>query len=280
MGSCSFDDRVIYNIPVSRMEDYAHCPVVARSRDPRELYEVAAGKGRDTPLAYLQLLDARRDSGPLTRRVPGVPVDLVMGDTEKELALLYEHTPLTARGPVRVTVPAGKGFAGAVRLATSLNFAVKVETGQPSSALVDELLKILDLYLHGATVTQPVEFFHSVLSGLCREESFSLWEIQEEDPLLFRHVHENGRESLAGRFKECEEAPVVFMERFPKKVLEERGECSLCEYFSFCSGYFKWPDGDFPCEGVKRIFATLREAAEELKRDLARSSRKQHGEPT
>jgi len=48
-----------------------------------------------------------------------------------------------------------------------------------------------------------------------------------------------------------------------------KSECDGCEFFETCGGYFKWPNREFDCEGIKILFSRLNLAAEELRNDLA-----------
>jgi len=58
---------------------------------------------------------------------------------------------------------------------------------------------------------------------------------------------------------------------FIRELSEAGEECRYCEFLSHCRGYFKWPERDYSCEGVRRIFRTLKNAAQELKRDYVAS---------
>jgi len=52
---------------------------------------------------------------------------------------------------------------------------------------------------------------------------------------------------------------------------EESEECPDCEFLPHCRGYFKWPERDYSCKGVKEIFRTLKNAAKGLKKDYVAS---------
>jgi hypothetical protein len=54
-----------------------------------------------------------------------------------------------------------------------------------------------------------------------------------------------------------------------RRVLAPEAECASCEFFLNCGGYFKWPNRDFSCDGIKRIFHRLSRAALELHDDLS-----------
>jgi hypothetical protein len=47
------------------------------------------------------------------------------------------------------------------------------------------------------------------------------------------------------------------------------GECRECEFLDLCCGYFKSPRPDYGCDMPKAVFTALREAAAELRQDLA-----------
>jgi hypothetical protein len=130
---------------------------------------------------------------------------------------------------------------------------------------------VATLYLHQSTVSQPVEFIHSLFLGFYNRTSVRLWAIQEEDPDLFRYVTDLGEETLSQRFAgvELKYGVASFIKEFTTALLSEKQECGDCEFFENCAGYFKWPRRAYRCDGVKALFQTLQAAAEELRADLA-----------
>jgi hypothetical protein len=163
------------------------------------------------------------------------------------------------------------GFGKAVRLAVSLNFAVKLEMGQPDSFLVDELAQVLDFYLHSTKVRQPIDPFQTLLLSFYRHAPMSLWEIAEEDPVQVRYITDDGEETISKRFAGTEfEVDVAdFVKNHSQQLLAEKRQCHQCEFFSRCEGFFKWPDKSYDCASVIRLFKTLAMAADEVTQDLA-----------
>lgn len=263
-------DSVVYNIPVSMVGAYRRRRLIVRSHDPAEI--VGALSPEDLAgVSYVQVLSVRSGLEPLMHWGQGIPVDLVLQDPKLDLPLLYQCAPLLDKHAVRVTVPVVPGFHRLVKLAVSLDFAVKLEVSQPDPPLLDELSRVADSYLHQATVAQPVEYFHSLFLAFYRGDPVTLWSIQEEDPLHVRYITDEGRETLSRRFAEGDLKGDVasFVTRFADALLAEKAECSGCEYLAHCSGYFKCPDREYRCDGVKTLFRTLKSAAEELRGDLA-----------
>jgi hypothetical protein len=202
-----------------------------------------------------------------------IPVELVMRDPVTEFALLYRHARLIDKHPVRVSIPAIPGLSKAVRVASSLQFAVKLELGQPEPAAVTELQTALDFYLHNSSVSQPIEFFHTTLRSFYKFDPQTLWDVQEEDPAYLRYVTEDGRERIARRIVSVDALDNLdtFIEDLQKELLGECGnhsKCSDCEFLAYCGGYFKWPNRGYRCDGVKSVFRILREAAAELRQEL------------
>lgn len=202
-----------------------------------------------------------------------VPLHLALSDP-RDYPLLYRCTALLDHCAVRVAIPLRAGFVRAVRLAASLQFPVKLEIVPPSPQLLDELVDVLELYLHRSTVAQPVEPFHSSLLAILDQKPLTLWSIQEEDPALFREIAENGEERLPGRLVSEPSPPGGgdFLAVWQSRLLAEQGECTSCAHFDYCGGYFKWPDRSFSCAGVRTLFDRLSLAAAELRRDLALAS--------
>ena len=263
-------NSVLYHIPICMLKDYQKGDIVVRAHDPSDFprYLSEADLQR---IAYLQLLSLSADTDCLTRWGERIPLDLVMNDPEKEFPLLYRFSGLLNKHPVRVSVPLVSGFSKAIKLAASLNFAVRITGGQPDAALNGEITDALNLYLHNPTVSQPIEFFHSILTAFFHEKPVSLLTIQEEDPMHFRYITEQGEEAISERFAALGMTGGAAIATFLQEVPEAREGCPDCEFLLHCRGYFKWPQKDYPCELVIRIFRILKNAAGELKKDYIAS---------
>lgn len=264
-------NEFIHNIPLHRLPFGSTEPMIVRTDNPAALPAALASENPERVVA-VQLLSLAADSEPLNAWAPGLPVELAITDPAAEFPLLYRHTPLLDQHPVRVVVPVRPGFFNAVKTAVALDFAVRLEVGQPDSALIDELAAVLKFYLHQSTVAQPIEYFQGALLGFYHEEPASLWAILDEDPQWLRYIADDGTESLHGRLADAgitALAPEVELDGWIEQVLAAHEECRHCEFLRHCGGYFKWPRRDYDCAGVKRLFSELRDAAIELRNDLA-----------
>ena len=263
-------DPYIYNIPAFLVDAYEDRRLIIRSHDPAELAAIPA-KINPANLYCLQLLSLDVDIGALLRGETSVHLDLVMNSPHSDYPQLYDLAPLTTKYPVRATIPVVPGFTRAVRLASSLNFAVKLAVTQPDSNLVQEMSEVLAYYLHHSTLSQPIEFFHSLLMAFIKEEPVNLWTIQEEDPALFRYITGRGEETIFPRLVGADvgETPPFFPKTFIIKLLVEKGECNTCKFLNACYGYFKWPQKEYACENVKALLRTVKKAAHDLRQDMA-----------
>jgi hypothetical protein len=196
-----------------------------------------------------------------------------------EFPLLYNFSKLLDKHPIRASITVKPEFAQAVKLALALNFAVKLDVEQPDPALIEEMIDVLNLYLHRPNVSQPVDYFHSVFLSFYRQEPASLWIIQEEDPDYFRFITDDGVETVSPRFAgvDLKSSTGNSADEGTDSGHRDEIECDTCEYLDRCGGYFKWPDRNFSCEGVKTIFGTLNAAAVELREDLATFAASQKG---
>jgi hypothetical protein len=262
-------DTLIYNIPAPLVGVYPNRRVIVRSHDPAEL-AAAISQLRTNDVVYGQLLSIDVDATPLTDWEQSVPLDLVMTRPADEFPLLYRFSHLLDKHQIRVSIPVTNGFANAVRLSLALHFSVKLEVGQPDQDLIEELSKILELYLHRSTISEPVEYFHSTFLSFFHQEPSSLWFIQEEDPEQIRFVSDNGEESLTKRLQGLPFPNQNVLRADEPSTSGATSECDSCEFFDRCGGYFKWPDKNFSCEGVKTLFDTMRTAAAQLRTDLSR----------
>ena len=261
-------------LPSTLAEGQVDRPFVAivrsRAELSRWLREPAPG------LQWLQVEGIVGDSDAWMEAAQGdseVPLDVVLSDPATEFSDLYRLVDVCVVRDIRVTMPAVPGFLKAVKLAAALRLPVRLLPGQPTALALAELNEALELYLHGPMVEAPVEFFHTLLATMSGADAESLWMILEEDPAIFLHFDANGRPKLPrpGAF-ETLTSHSKFVEDHFKSLLAQGAECQTCPWQQPCRGYFKWPDPTYSCEGVKQLFSIIREAAEEIERDLAGES--------
>ena len=269
-GRKTLKESIIYNIPAAMADAYPGQSLILRSREPSELARRVASCDPER-IAYLQIPGVGGDVEELLRADRPVPVDVVVEDPEADLPRLYRFAPVAADRPVRISVPVSAGFHKVVKLALSLHFAVKLEPAQPGPEMTDPLLQVADLYLHQSTVSQPVEYLHSLFLAFYHGAPVSLWAVQEEDPSCNRFVTDRGVETISRRFAEAERQYdfTSFPEKFAEELVREKRECHDCPFFETCLGYFKWPRKEYRCDGVRAVFELLRKAGRELKKDLA-----------
>ncbi|HYQ93139.1 MAG TPA: hypothetical protein VES89_13945 [Candidatus Competibacteraceae bacterium] len=259
-----------YHIPADLLADYHGQPTIVRARNPTGLWTSSVDLDLET-LAYIQLPLSPATIDELAQWREPVPLDLVLSEPDQHYPLLYRCSLLLDHCPVRISIPVTPGFSKAVKLAVSLQFAVKLEITPPQPDLIEELIQVLTLYLHRSTVAQPIEPFHSSLLAFFHQQPVTLWAIQEEDPTLFRYITDQGEERLPGRLTSipAQAGSGAFVERWRRQLLAENSECNRCSFLDYCGGYFKWPERTFRCDGVKMLFGSLQEAATELRQDLA-----------
>jgi len=258
-------DSIIYNIPVELIEGYRGRQIIVRAYDPAKVVQGLSGRGLEN-LHFVQILTLSADATALATWGEGVPIDLVMYEPEVELARLYNHAKLLDKHPVRISMPVRRGLADAVKVAISLQFAVRLTVGQPRREEIAQMLELLELYLQKSSVAQPLEFYQSTMQAFFRQTDENLWAIQEEDPAKYRYVTSQGQEIISPRFLEARAYPGKrldsFVTDFQQSLIKERRECSHCEFVDHCMGYFKWPNKDFICAGgVRELFSHLKNTA-------------------
>jgi hypothetical protein len=263
-------NSLVYNIPAKQIESYRDRNVILRSSTPGEI-AAALSTGDIARVRFIKLLNTPEDTAELEVCGEGIPIEIVLRHPAKEFTLLYDYTNLIDTHPVRVAIPVLPGFSKAVRLAVSLNFAVKLEMSQPDSFVIKELEDVLGFYLHGTNVRQPIDPFQTLLLSFYRHEPLLLWEIAEEDPLQVRYITNDGEETISKRFAGARlEGDVAdFLKSHSQKLLSEKRQCHECEFFNRCEGFFKWPDKSYDCAGINRLLTTLVNAADEVTEDLA-----------
>jgi hypothetical protein len=266
-------DQLIYNIPIEMIDRFRGQRIIVRTYDPAKLIENLS----ETDLEYLQYVEIQTlstDVSVLANWGEGIPLDIQMCDPEVEFGKLYDYAKLLDKHPLRIAIPVQVGFANAVSIAASLNFAIKLIVSQPGPGDLVEMSRALDTFLHRPTFTQPIEFYQSLLRSFFQDEPNTIWAIQEEDPARIRYITAAGKETISPRFRDVTALSgrglETFIEEFLLSLLFERSECATCEFMTHCGGYFKWPDRNYVCSGgVINVFKSIKKAAGELKSDLA-----------
>jgi hypothetical protein len=197
-----------------------------------------------------------------------VPLDVVLIDPGTEFADLYRLVDVRSGRDVRVSMRARPGFLKAVRLAASLGLPVRVVPGQPTAEVLAELQEALTFYLRNPLVEAPIEFFHSALAWLREAPTGSLWGVLEEDPAIYQREATNTAWSLPQPSDFAIDPTQDFGHLFLERLTDHDAECATCPWRDFCAGYFKWPEPDYSCTGVKLLFSNLLAAVKEIEDDL------------
>lgn len=214
-----------------------------------------------------------------TQSTSNVPLDVVIASPGSQFSDLYRLVDVFAVRDVRVSMPASPGFLRALKVAVALRLPVRLLPEQPSPEVLIELIDAVNFYLRDPMVETPVEFFHSVLASMCGAGDGSLWMILEEDPALFLHRGVGGGSKIRGISSSTSPdlSSTTFVETWFRHLLEQNAECVTCPWQQICQGYFKWPDPAYDCGGVKRLFAAIKAAADEMGLELARRDRADQG---
>jgi hypothetical protein len=274
---CPVKKVITVNIPEALLADHRSDSMILRTANLGTLLPALREEDMGC-VVYIQVLDPAADFQPLLDLENAGPVEVVLQNTEAALPQLYRLADVVKACSVRVSLAVSPGFLKPLRLAASLHCAVKLEVGQPAPPVVAEMLDALEFYLHGTGVTEPIEFFHSLLMACFHDVPLSLWDIQEEDPATFRHITDDGRETPVGRLAGIPLAELLTADgACNTEYLSAHAECGRCPHRPSCGGYFKWPDPTYSCKGIKGVFARIQAAAQDLKGDIAAHARAMSG---
>lgn len=262
-------NTMIYSIPLQRLDASGAKHVIIRSADVPALVSALSAENPERIIS-VQIAAAQANTEALNAWGIGLPIELILNNPGNEFPSLYRHVNLLDQHPVWILIPVIPGFSKAVKLALALNFAVRLELGQPDADCIVELLEVLDFYLHQSSVAQPIDFVQGVLLGFYYGQPNPLWVIFDEQPNILRYVDDDGRETLAGRLAAAEiNLPAdADLTSWIDQFLAAAADCQNCVFRQSCGGYFKWPHSDYDCAGVKQLFSVLHDAAEELRSDL------------
>lgn len=258
-----------YNVPVELLSAYSDRRLVVRAKDPFALADSISQKSGDE-IVMLQVLDVNMDLEVLATCGYGIPIEIVLKYPQSEACKLYRVIKLQRAHPLRIVIPVVAGFSKAVKVASALHLPIKLEGNQPQPDCIEELCSVLDYFLHNKAVSQEIDYFSGLLTAQFHKRPITLWDIQEEDPRSLRYITDDGKEVVAREpFVAGEEGVDGFRVAFMERVLRPGAECASCLFFPECGGYFKWPDQNVSCDGVKLVLAKLRDAAHELQDDLS-----------
>ena len=108
-----------------------------------------------------------------------------------------------------------------------------------------------------------------MLATTCDWDAGSLWTILEEDPDAFRH-YDADRRARVPRTSDSDQSEITgFVENHLSRLIAQGAECATCPWQRLCSGYFKWLDPAYSCEGVKQLFLNIQTAGNEIRQDVA-----------
>jgi hypothetical protein len=258
---------LLYNVSPHGLGNVEADGVVIRSQDPAVLVECASRLDPDK-IVHFQLLSLAHEPEILQELPEPIPLELMVDDVGSQYALLYRYADLLKTRPIRVRVPVEPGFGKVVKIATALEFAVMLETGQPDPPAVEEMMTILETYLYQSTMSAPVEFFHSLLIAYFRSETLTIWEIQEEDPGVWRYLTDDGVTVLSKRLLSVPElSKAKSMEDLRALVPSRNAQCTSCNFLENCQGYFKLPDASYRCGEIIKLLGFIEEAAQDLRKD-------------
>jgi hypothetical protein len=261
-----------YCIPAALLADYPALPVVARAEDAAALERLLNAPPALEQLTALRWPAAQSFPDAISRRCEGLPIDLWLADPGRDYPRLYQHLRLAERHPLRVSLPAAAGCEAAARLAAALHWPLLLYLEPAAAETIGELERILEFYLGHAGVDQPVEPFHSLFLGFLRHTPLNLWALQQADPSQMRWITEAGEERPPGRLRV---EPLAALEPLAAR-LRAHPDCLACAYQPACQGFLKWPDPAYSCAAWLPLWARLREAAQELRADLA-AAEQAHG---
>lgn len=268
--------ELVYSVPVELASSRPGQPVILRAADPGNLLSLPAGY-RIEDILYIRLYGIGAPPLPDIFSNSGIAIDYVLTNAADQSATLYNLSRLLSGCDLRVSIPMQPGFSRAVKLAAALSFTVKLEYSGSFPGMSAELAETLDIYLHQSTVSQPIDFFHSLLLHFIHQDAVTLWQIQEEDPALYRQINGQGQEVMAGLStrRPLPASPASFVTDLQKELSATDSECRDCPFMDCCGGYWKWPNRELSCAEYQlpEVFHILRNAALELRRDQEAFSR-------
>src|SRR5262249_40443399 len=127
--SARLNHSLAYNIPAALIDRYHGCKLIVRSASPLELVNSLLHVD-PAPIRFIQLLSTDDDSSVLEGFAVSLPLEIVLTNPAEHYLRLYNYKSLLDTHPIRIAIPVVPQFSNAVKVALSLNFAVKLELDQ------------------------------------------------------------------------------------------------------------------------------------------------------
>jgi len=181
-----------------------------------------------------------------------------------------------------VILKTGKDILRVVNYLTGFRIKILISPVE-NEIFIPVLDELIDFYMHQTTVRSPIEPFHSILQTMINLTRITLWDILQEKPGFDFYITGEGKITLSKRWAEngryfgstnqswdTLRTDKLFQKiQNPNKLFfAEQSECVFCPHFTQCGGYFKIFNADADCKPWKKVFATLQEEIQNVRRIL------------
>jgi hypothetical protein len=200
----------------------------------------------------------------------------------KDAPDLYTNTWLSDRFSLEALMDVDTGLLQGVKIAASAMVPVTLNLEELSDA--EELMSVLNYYLHDPHVQVPVDFYHSMITAYLRGSTVALPDLYTESAAHFIYVDKSGNVSAsarlarAGRFLgkfsgglQIDEGSELYQNLMNRKkdLVLSGSKCVSCEQFDLCEGYLRFVDANFDCDPLIEVFGEIKTKAKEIADDLA-----------
>jgi hypothetical protein len=275
-------ESVLASIP-ARLASEVDCEnLVVRSDSCAEI--VAAYETLGERIKEVELEGLGADLHILSALPLGLPVRVKLHP--KDAPDLYTNTWLSDRFSLEALMDVDKGLLQGVKIAASAMVPVTLNLEELSDD--DELMSVLNYYLHDPHVQVPVDFYHSMITAYLQGSTVALPDLYTESPTHFIYVDESGKVSASarlarsGRFLgtfsgglQIDEESELYQNLLNRKkdLVLTGSKCVSCEQFDLCEGYLRFIDVNFDCDQFLQVFGEIKAKAKEIGEDLANAEK-------
>jgi uncharacterized protein len=193
----------------------------------------------------------------LMKHVDGVSIPILVPSDSPDHSLVDKLTEIRRLRESQfhfISDVSSSGFYVDALTFASLGRPVTLQFSDPQETDFHNLSEVLDYYLHSSTLSVPIQPLHSLLVALINDREVDLWKATHEDCRYDLYVTEDGRVTLSKRFAlrgafygSIHDSPEVWqrsslhrrMSEFKRTIQEHVSECSYCQHFPICGGYFQ-----------------------------------------
>lgn len=198
---------------------------------------------------------------------------------DDDLSLIGDNIDLLRKTKPVFILKLNKNTIKHINFITTLNFPVHIDAcSEPPET--DILTKVLEYYLHSPLLTVNIEPFHTLLQTEGKGAGFNLWDTEFENWKTDLYVSQDKKISLSRRWADhhltygtlkdtwdniTNSKLYIVHAEYKQSLFKQKSPCVFCPYLTPCGAHLKAIDPNWPCDGWKAAFKSLKNEVKKAK---------------